>query len=203
MLKELLKNKEFCKITEKFLEKENVLDLILFGSSIKGKSEPNDIDIIIIYSKKSKDNEESTYNLKKEFGAIDKKIELIEKDYEELFSPTFVAREAFISEGFSIKRKEFISKTLGYSSFVLFKYALRNLNASRRMQFYYSLYGRGKEEGMLKKNNAHKFSNEVILSSVQNSEIFKDFFEKWKIEYLEFPIIIPERIAKSKIIDKS
>jgi hypothetical protein len=59
------------------------------------------------------------------------------------------------------------------------------------MSFYYTLYGRGKEKGFLEKKIAIKFSNEIILSFSDNSEIFKDFFKSWKLEYVDFPILVP------------
>jgi len=70
MLKELLKNKEFSRIIEKYLEKENILDIVLFGSSVKGKDEPNDIDILVLYSKEEKDIHDTAYLMRKELEKI-------------------------------------------------------------------------------------------------------------------------------------
>lgn len=56
-----------------------------------------------------------------------------------LFSDSFIAKEAFLSEGYSIFLNKFVHKELGYLSFSLIKYDLKNLNKSQRMRFYYGL----------------------------------------------------------------
>ncbi len=197
MLKELLKNREFCRIINNFLENEKVVDVILAGSALRGKEEPGDIDIFVIYQY-VKNTIELDYELRKNLEKVDKRVKISGKKYEDLFMPEFIAREAIL-QGYSFKAKKMLSEGLGYKNFVLFKYSLGKMSKSRRMQFYYALYGRGNEEGLLKKNRCSKFSDSVILCLIENSEIMKDFLERWKIEYLSFPVMIPERIAKYKL----
>ena len=36
-------------ISKKFSEKEKLFDIILYGSAVKGKDEPRDIDIVLIF----------------------------------------------------------------------------------------------------------------------------------------------------------
>jgi len=197
MLKELLKNREFCRIINNFLENEKVIDVILAGSALKGKEEPEDIDIFVIYQQ-VKNTLELDYELRKKLEKTDKRVKISGKNYEDLFKPEFIAREAIL-QGYSFKAKKMFSEGLGYKNFVLFRYSLGEMNKSKRMQFYYALHGRGEETGLLKKNKCYKFSDSVILCMINNSEIIKEFFEKWGIECLSFPVMIPERIAKYKI----
>ena len=198
MLKELLKNKNFFKIIKEFLKKPQILDIILFGSLARGKDEPRDIDLLVIYTGK----EFEGYNLRKKLESINKNIELIFKRYDDVFNPEFFAREAILSEGYSLKKKKFISESLGYDNFILFIYSLKNFNKSKRMQFYYSLYGRGKQLGMLEKSKSHKFSDKIILCPVENSETIKSFLERLGIIYRESPILIPKRMIKH-LVNKS
>jgi predicted nucleotidyltransferase len=202
MLKELLKNKELYKIIDRYLEKSEVIDILLFGSTARGKDSPGDIDFLIIFSDQVEDYLIISNNLRKELDKIYKNIEVIALKYRDLFSSTFLAREAVLSESYSFRNKEYLSRSFGYKNFTLFKYSLKNLNKSKRMQFYYSLYGRGKQKGVLENNQAIKFSKEIILALVENSEIFKKFFESWKLEYTEFPILIPERVIKYSLLKK-
>ena|SRR3989344_4805542 len=194
MLKQLLKNKEFLKIIRVFLEKPEIVDIILFGSSIRGKDTPEDIDLLVVYSRE--EIIDINYELRKKLEGINKNIEIIGKRYEDIFKPEFVAREAILSEGFSFRQKNFISRGFGYDNFILFRYSLKGFNKSRRMQFYYSLYGRGNMEGLLKKSNSNKFSDSIILCPIENSELIKDFFEKLKIKFVQSPILIPNRTIK-------
>ncbi len=202
MLKELLKNKELSKIVTGYLEMSEVIDILLFGSSVRGKDEPKDIDFLILFSDKVEDSTKISYTLRKELEKLYSNVEVISKKYSEIFSSNFLPREALLSESYSFKNKEYLSRGFGYQNFILFRYSLKNLNKSKRMQFYYSLYGRGKEKGILEKNQAIKFSNEIVLALVDNSEIFKNFFESWKIEYVEFPVLIPERVIKYALMKK-
>lgn len=194
MLRELLKNKEFLKVIRAFLEKPEIIDVILFGSSVRGKDGPGDIDLLVVYS--GEEIIDINYELRKKLGGINKNIEVIGKSYGDIFKPEFFAREAILSDGFSFKQKNFISKGFGYDNFILFKYSLRGFNKSRRMQFYYSLYGRGGRAGLLEKSKSYKFSDTIILCPVENSELIKNFLEKLKIEFVQSSILIPNKVIK-------
>lgn len=194
MLKELLKNKEFSNIIKEYLIKPEIIDVILFGSIVKGKDKPGDIDLLILFSDSVKETGNIVYEVRKKLEKISKGFEVIGLRYNEISKPGFFAKEGILSEGFSLKTNKFLLENFGYINMVLFKYELGKLNKSKRMQFYYGLYGRGKENGLLRKTNSYKFSDSVVFSDIHKSEIIKEFFDKWKIKYLHFPIIIPARI---------
>lgn len=197
MLKELLKNKKFLKETNVFMENSEVIDVILFGSSVREKQNPSDVDVLIIYLSEKKENTNKTYQFRKRIeGIIKKSVHITPISYENFFKPEFSPRQAILSEGFSMKIKNYLSEGLGFSSRILFRYSLKEKNNSERMLFYYALYGRGKEKGFLEKNNCIKFSDSIILSAVESSEILKDFFKKNNISFIEIPLLIPERILK-------
>lgn len=194
MLKKLLKTTAFKSEVRKFFRKyeEDIIDIVLFGSTVRGKEKPGDIDILVIYKKRK--NLELTYQLKRRLRRFHKDIRITSKTYKELFSPVFKAREAILSEGYSLIYNTFIAKGLGYNQFTLFRYNLKGLNKSERMRFYYSLYGREKKDkGMLDELNAVKFSDTILLCPVEHTEKMKEYLDNWKMEYIEFPIIIPSR----------
>jgi predicted nucleotidyltransferase len=192
--KSLLQDTTFKSEIKRFFNKnkEVLLDIILFGSSVKGKEKPNDIDILLLY--KSSKNIDVSYALKKTIEAKGYYIEITDKTYNELLNPNFIAGISIISEGYSLVYNKFLFEGLGYLSFNLFKYELKQFNKSERMRFYYSLYGRNNEKGMLKILNSIKFSDSIILCPVENVERMKEYFDTWKLKYVEFPILIPERI---------
>jgi len=198
MLKELLKNtKLMSKVYGIIKENEDeLLDAVLFGSLIRGKEKPRDVDLLIIY--KTKINSELSYKIQKEFEILGVEVDLISKSYSDLFKPAFIARESYLSEGFSLMQKKFVADGLGYKPMVLFRYDIQNFNKSQRMRFYYSLYGRN-SEGMLKQLKSYKFSERIIISPVEESENVKEYLNSWKIKYLEVPILIPARIVESDV----
>lgn len=198
MLKELLRNTKLMSKVNVLIKKnkDKILDIILFGSFVKGKEKPRDIDLLVIY--KTKIDSELDYKIKKEFEVFSFEVDLVSKIYNDLFKSTFLARESYLSEGYSLIQKKFISDGLGYKPMVLFRYDIRHFNKSQRMRFYYSLYGRN-SEGILKKLKLYKFSERVIMAPVEESERVKEYFSTWGIKYLEIPILIPLRIVESEV----
>lgn len=191
----LLKNIKFRSRVRGFFKsnQKEILDIILFGSSIREKEKPQDIDILIIY--KSKKDIEKSYGLKKELGNEWYNAEIIEKTYPELVEGSFKAIEGILAEGYSLVYDKFLADGFGYMNLHLFKYELRNLNKSERMRFYYSLYGRTKDQlGMIKELNAIKFSESILLCPIQSVERMKDYLKNWKLYFIEFPILIPNRL---------
>ena len=54
ILKKLLKNTKFRSRVDTFCKenKEEIIDIILFGSIVKGKEKPRDIDILLLFKEK-------------------------------------------------------------------------------------------------------------------------------------------------------
>ena len=193
LLKNIKLNSEVIKFYKK--NKEFLLDIILFGSYLKGKEKPNDIDLLVLY--KNKKDFDKGYELKKILEKKGYKADITNKNYPEIFDKSFKVKEAILSEGYSFINKKFISEGLGYTSLILFKYELKGFSKSNRTRFYYSLYGRKrKNKGILNDFGALKFSDTILLCPIENSERMKDYFNNWKINYIEFPIMIPTRLKE-------
>lgn len=192
MQKKLLKNTKFLNEIKGFYKKnaDEIIDIILFGSTVRGKENPKDVDLLILF--KEKKDFDLSYELKKRLKNFNLEISL--KNYKELFESTFKARESILSEGFSLIQNKFISSGFGFNNLILFKYELKKLNKSGRMRFYYSLYGRGKQSGMLKKLSLIKFSETVVLCPIENENETVNYLDIWGIKYTKFPVLIPERI---------
>lgn len=193
MSSKLLKNKEFNSIVGKFYRKhrKDILDIVLFGSAVKGKDKPEDVDILLLF--REKEDLDIAYELRKSLERFG--VQVTTKTYENLFSTNFKARGAFLSDGYSLIKKQFIANRLGYSSAFLLKYNLHNFSQSKRMQLQYALYGRNKKSGIVKELKLKKFSNNVFFCPVENSEKLKEFFEHWGISFDMFPIIISDRVV--------
>jgi len=101
-------------------------------------------------------------------------------------------------EGYSLLNKNFIAESLGYKSFVLFRYNLKKFNKSQRMRFYYSLYGRKNSLGIIQELYSYKLSNTVIATPIIYSEKMKDYLNNWNLEYVEIPILVSEKVINAK-----
>ena len=194
MSKKLLKDIKFKSEIKSFFKenKKEIIDIILFGSSIRRKEKPKDIDLLILYNDKK--DIDLSYELEKKLKRKGYDVEIVDKTYGELFEGTFKAMEGILSEGYSLIFNKFLSEGFGYMNLILFKYDLKGLNKSQRMRFYYSLYGRNKNQGVLNELSAIKFSETVLLCEIENSEIMKEYLKNWDIKFKEFPILIPNRL---------
>ncbi len=173
-------------------DKEKILDIILFGSTVRGKEKPKDVDILLLF--KEKEDMTTAYQVKKELEKTKKEVNIITKTYQTIGSKTFPAREAILAEGYSLFNEQGMAQKFGFKNYTLFKYKLKGLNQSERMRFHYSLYGRHREGGMLKTLKLTKFSDTILLSPIEKTEETREYLAHWKIIYTEMPILIPERI---------
>ena len=106
--KKLWQNTKFLKKINDFLleNRKEVIDIILFGSVIKGKNMPNDVDLLILFNDKK--NLELGYELRKKLEK-DLAVSVISKTYKEFFEGSFKARDSILAEGFSLTQKKFFS----------------------------------------------------------------------------------------------
>lgn len=192
---ELLKNKEFNSIIKKLYKKyeKEIIDILLFGSAIRGKIKPKDIDLLILF--KDKENLDIAYDFKK--GLEKYNADITTRTWKNIASKDFQAKESFLSEAFSLINQEFVSKSFGFKSKILFKYELKNLPATKKILFHYALNGRNNNQGLIKQLKLEKFSDTAILSPIENSEELKEFFQYWNIKTKISPILLPERILAS------
>ncbi|RLF83271.1 hypothetical protein DRN44_01610 [Thermococci archaeon] len=99
-------------------------------------------------------------------------------------------------------RNKFLYEELNAKGYTLFKFSYSNLTSSEKVRFIYSLRGRDKRGGILKKLNALELAAGVVLVPVNATFEFKEFLLRWKIEYECVPILIGEFNASLEDCDK-
>jgi len=190
---------KLSKISSSFYEKhkEQIKDIILFGSILRNKENPEDIDILILF--KDSINKDMEYELKKQLPA---KVSLISKTEKTIKDSSFTAREAILFEGYSLITKEFTASKSGFESFGSFIYQTSNLTNAEKTRFYHALNGRRGSKGVCDELKAIKLSDNILAVPLSEVEPAKSFLEYWKIEYTYIPLLIPKRLAKKHIIGK-
>ncbi len=179
---------------------KDVKDIIVFGSIVRGKIKPNDIDIIVIFNNKINKNVE--YEIRKKLEKDYNNISIISKTRKSILEKNFDARESILFEGISLLSNKRLADKYGFSSLGMFKYEIKNFNPGKKTKFYYALNGRFGKEGVLKKLECIKISNNLVLTPLFNIEEFKEFLEFWGINYIYIPTLIPKRINKKNILEK-
>ena len=189
MLEKLLKDTKLLKTLNRVFDSdEGLLDILLFGSVVKGKSKPEDIDILLLFSRKT--NDKTISEIESAFKKLDYKAEITPTTYSDLLSPTFLPRDT-IFDSISLISGKVFAEGFGYKPFIIFKYSLKEFTNSQRVKFFYTLKGRyGK--GLLKEMG-YRLGKDCFLIFSEKSEEFKRLLDSWKISYQEIETLIPER----------
>ncbi len=178
------KSKQFAK------NNKSIFDVIVYGSAMKGKEEPRDIDLVIIFLQEKLENRLSLAStlkqvLKKKILHIDiKSINL-----SELFESDFLARQGIITEGYSLLYNKNFSERIGFNGYALFTYTLKNLTHNQKTKFTYALIGRNRE-GILRKLNTQQLGRAVVMVPIKESNIFEDFLNIWNIKFIKKIVLV-------------
>ncbi len=187
------------KLKELLNKNKDILDVILFGSVVRGKENTKDTDIIVLF--KDKVNKEKEYLIRRELENLYSNVNIISKTEKTVIESSFDARESVLFEGISLITGKNLAQQYGFTSFGAFKYNFSGWNKLQKTKFYYALNGRGRSKGVVGNLSGIKLSDSLILIPLEKIELFRDFMENWKINYLYFPLIIPQRVGRKNILE--
>jgi len=179
MLKNLKKLLEYEK------KDKAILDIVIYGSIVKGKRNVNDIDIMVIFLRGSlKDRLNRLQEIKSRLKNLkdDYNLDVKQMDIKEFFSSAFLARTGLLSEGISVFNNKKFCETLGFRSFSFFWYNLDGLSHSEKVKFNYILAGRT-TKGMIKELNGERLVNGAIKIPIENSFVFEEILKNNKVKY--------------------
>lgn len=174
--------KKLKKSLKSLLKKEKFLvDIFIFGSVLKSKYQPRDVDLIILFREKNyKKIEEIIYQIKK----IGDKLK-INLHSEPLIIDDIYNEKVYLSllhEGYSIRNMKFISNMLNFKPYLLITYNLKDKKSSDKVRFSYALYGRKKGEGLLKTLSGKELGKGSILVPIDKESLIKEFFKQWNVK---------------------
>ncbi|MBS3066287.1 nucleotidyltransferase domain-containing protein [Candidatus Pacearchaeota archaeon] len=160
---------------------KNVLDVILFGSFIKGKLNSNDIDIAII-SETGKLNIDLTSSKYQNFHFSIISIENFFLTHISLVNTIF-------REGYSIKYDKPFSELFKFSSKILFSYELKALKNSDKVRLATIFHGKN-GKGLVEENGGEWISRQVFLIPTNCEGLFEDTFNNFNCKYKKSYILI-------------
>ncbi|MFH0701403.1 MAG: nucleotidyltransferase domain-containing protein [Candidatus Woesearchaeota archaeon] len=179
--------------------KPNIEDIILFGSIVRGKDKPGDIDILVLF--KDKVNKEDEYLIRKELENHFKNLSIISKTINSLYDPAFDAREAVLFEGISLISGKKMTEKFGLSSVGMFKYHFQGWSKLTKTKFYHAFNGRNGLPGFSADLGAIKLSDGMVLVPLNKIEAMKGFLSSWNLSYQYFPLLLPDRFNKKSILE--
>lgn len=162
---------ELKKNLRKILKKYNLIkDIIIFGSFVKGRDNPNDIDLAFILVEKDM---QLVDLIKKEL--VTDKIHLEFINLEDIyFNQLFLS---LINEGYSIKNDSFLRDILKIRPMRFYSYNLKHLNKSKKTIFGAAL------KNNLKKIKGEKIGAGAVLIPIDQTSYFEDFLDVWGMKY--------------------
>ena len=175
-----MNSKDLSKIKNKLknlIKQKEILDIIIFGSAIKGKINPNDIDITIISNKKD-------INIK-----LDKYFHVSIISIEDFFIKPISLINTLLREGFSIRHNKSFSEVFNFYNKTLFVYNLKKISNTNKVKLVNILHGR-KDKGLVETYKGEWLANQVFLVPIENEKIFEELFLKFNIPFKRSYILI-------------
>ena len=165
----LLALKDLKEALRKLLKKYNGLeDIIIFGSYLKEKFMPEDIDIALVMETKD-------YDLANKVNAdilgVNAHITIVL--LKEFYLQPESIWKSLVAEGFSIKKNNFIRDIIKIKPVAIFSFKINKMNATEKMQF-----NRGFRI-VAEETNSLKIGAGCVIAPEDKSGRFNDFFETW------------------------
>ncbi len=170
-------------------EKNNkaIFDIVLFGSTAKGKQKPGDIDLAVIFNygpfaERLDYVQEIKNNIRKKCGDD---INLDIKPYllKDLFDYSFFGRVGLFLEGISLLEEKPFSRKIGFKAYSLFTYTLTEKKQREKVKFTHLLSGRKGMKGILKDLNGERLASGAVKIPIEKSIEFEDILKMHKINY--------------------
>ena len=175
------------KISRKLLQnyKGKILDIIAFGSSVREKFRPGDIDIAVVLKSVA---EQDLGNLRKEAEKIFTiPVHLNLYRLEDIYCSEIY--RTFLEEGVSLVDLKPLHQKMGLESGSIFSVDVRHLPKSKKVLFSYALHGKQKRAGALSAAGGREVGRAVFYIPISHVDEFKEFLELWKAEFFMMKIL--------------
>ena len=180
MLKKSKKLSNLTKLLKKNVTKE-IVDIVLFGSAVRGKEEPGDYDVCIIF------RERIDFNKIKELEELFKikklNVHLSYLTVDNFFTKKHSLASTLLLEGKSIITNKPLSDNFNLVNKTLFIYELKGMKPSDKVRFLYSLKGRRKKPGILTSISPKIVARGLIIVPTDKEDKITSLFEHWKVKY--------------------
>ncbi|MFH1585258.1 MAG: nucleotidyltransferase domain-containing protein [archaeon] len=162
-----------------------IVDVFLFGSAVKGKEFPHDLDICIVFRKKI--ISEIAYEIESRLKEYSVHISTLVVD--NFFMKNHSLAKTLFVEGVSILTGRQFIESFGFKSYSLYTYDLSKLGASKKVQFVQLLKGRN-TEGIVKRNGGEWIVDRCFIMPVSKDSEMLIIFKKWEVPYKKMEALI-------------
>ena len=168
------------------IDLKNIENIFLFGSAVKGKEFPEDIDICIVF--KDKVHKEILSGI--EHKLKEHKVHISSLTVNDFFKKPHPLAKTIFLEGLNIfNRKPFINNFV-FSSYVLYSYDLSKLKPSEKVRFVYLLKGRNSKEGIIKKLGGEWIADSCFMIPIKKDSEMLIILKKWMIPFKRKGVLV-------------
>lgn len=178
-----MQEKPFLPKIKDWINKNKVLDVMIFGSFVRGKTKPGDVDVCILIKD---EDEKKSLDLVSSLGEITDKLELkfhINILTTSAFATGDTLAKTLLAEGYSIKSNKSFASVFSLTNKSLFVYTLKHFTNSQRVKFHYLLKGRYGAKGILKETEGSFLGTGTIMVPVEKEDLLKEIFDQWQVKY--------------------
>lgn len=170
--KELSKLKTLEKNLRPLIE-GNIVDLIVFGSTVKGRDRPKDLDLAVLVKDEEKLSLQQISEIRERSRDTFENIDTEVLSPSELFTADITLR--ILMEGYSLREEDFLSGILGIKPCNIYSYSLKDLNRSEKTRFNRTLKQAVEEVG------GEKIGRGVVKVPRKYSGKLEDIFSRWDV----------------------
>ncbi|OYT41579.1 hypothetical protein B6U80_01135 [Candidatus Pacearchaeota archaeon ex4484_26] len=163
------------------IKRLGIVDALLFGSAVKGKVLPGDIDVCLIF--RNKVSLEVVDKLAKEAKSKGFNLHISTLTIDNFFTKPHSLIRTLLKEGISISTGRKFSENFNLKSFTLYSYTLKKIKPSSKVRFVYLLKGRGKESGFVKRLNGKWINDGCFIIPIEKDNEILEVMKRWKINY--------------------
>lgn len=181
MLKKLKKSLASIKTKE-------IVDIVLFGSAVKGKLMPHDIDICVIF--RDKIFPSLTNEIEKRAKKLNLRAHISTLIVDNFFTSPHSLIKAILNEGISLLTGKSIAEQYGLVAYSLYSYSLTGMRASEKVRFVYAVKGRKSERGYISKIGGEWIANSCFMVPIEKDDDIIELLKEWKIRYKRKPFLL-------------
>jgi hypothetical protein len=168
--------------------RNSIVDIFLFGSLLKGKRKPGDMDLYVILKNADEGVLQRIYGDFREGFGNGAHFNWIPSE-KLLEDPVFAT---VIEEGVSLISGEALSRRMGYAPGLIFSFSLGKLSPSRKVLFSYALHGKNGTEGLLSRVHGKILGRGVVFVPMRFTEPAREFMEFWDADYSAKKVLMAE-----------
>lgn len=172
----------------KSVKDKNILDVFVFGSYVKGKSMPEDIDVCMVFRGTIDDSKVEEFHSK--CSKLCLNVHTSPLTVENFFLDVHPLSTTIFSEGISLLDGKSFAQRYGLDSWTLYIYEIAGMKPSEKVKFVYALKGRKGNKGLVREYGGFFASPACFMIPIDKDSEMKEVLDRWKVKYKRKRILL-------------